>query len=455
MKKAMKIAIWGIAIAAALGGGGYYWWSANKPAPLEATYQLHTVARDEVSEKVTASGTVEPLRTVTLYLDAAQTVRTVHIKPGDAVAEHDVLVDYDIEGAVREWDRRREEAVLNHQNAELILQGIASPAEGNELLQYQSEVTAAQKNIFDAETDLQSLAVRLEQQRIRVGEALRVHEENGQLLANGLLTQSAFDSAEAAYKSAEQTYSELLIQQTAREKALESRGTQLADAQARLANAQNKMKDTATALRYAQQQNAVRLAALAIEEIDDALAKFTEQTRCPVAGGVLSVNAVEGAVLPKGALVVKIADLSDIVVRAEVSEYDAPLLVVGQSVEIFMGGLPDAVYTGYVSKIAANAVDKEKSSGNEVVVPIEIAVANADGQLKTGYSVDVDVFLSWHEDVICVPAQALRYNGAEAFVYVLQDGKAVQTAVALGLRGDRMVEVSDGLRAGDVLLLDY
>jgi len=423
--------------------------------PLAEAYRLHTVAYGEVSEKVVAEGTVEPKNTVTLYLDAAQTVKEVNIKPGDAVKAGDVLVAYDIEDTVRELSRKREEAVLNHKNAQLVLQGIASPLEGNELLQYQSEVTSAEKNVFDAETDIKSIEVKLTQQQIRVDDALRVRNETERLLESGLATQSAFDSAETAYRNALETQNDLLLQKASREKTLESRETQLADAQSRLANAQNRFFETSTALRYAQQQNAVQLAQLAIDELDDTLAKLTETTVSPITGGVQSVSAVEGATLPKSGIVAMLQDLSEIVVRADVTEFDAPMLSIGQNVSIAPGGLPDAVYTGVVTKIAAAAIEKEKSSGDEVVVPVEIKVQNADERLKAGYSADIEVFLSQTSNVLFVPTQALRYEDDAVYVFVLRDDAAVKTPVTLGLRGDRAAEVSFGLQEGDVVLVDY
>ena len=455
MHKAVKITIGAVLAVAAIAGGGYYYWQSTQPTPLSETYRLHTVTRGDISESVTTEGTIEPENTVTLYLDAAQTTATVHVKPGDAVAVGDVLVEYDVADTLRELARMKQEAEINLNNASLVLESIITPAEGNELLQYKSEVTTAEKNVFDAENDLQSVESKLVQQQLRVDDALRVRDENASLLASGLLSQSAFDTSETAYRTAAEAYNDLLLQKTARENTLASRKTQLTDAGKRLANAQNKLSETGTALRYAQQENAVKLAELALEEIEDEIAKLTEATQSPVTGAVLSVYAVAGATLAKGSAVVKLADLSAIVVRADVSEYDAPMLAVGQPVVIRTSTLPGAVYTGVISKIAVNAVEKEKSSGSEVVVPVEIMVQNADAMLKMGYSVDAEVFLSKKDDVLSVPTQALRYENDEAFVYVLQNETAIKTPVSLGLRGDRAAEVLSGLSENDVVLLDY
>ena len=455
MHKAVKITIGAIIAAAAAAGGGYYYWQSTRTAPLSETYRLHTVTRGDISETITAEGTAEPENTVTLYLDAAQTVSVVRVKPGDAVKTGDVLVEYDTADTKRELNRLREEAEINLANAKLVLESIITPAEGNELLQYKSEVTTAEKNVFDAENDLQSVESKLTQQKLRADDALRVRDENAKLLANGLLTQSAYDTSETAYRTAAEAYNDLLLQKTARANTLAARQTQLTDAKTRLSNAQNKLSETGTALRYAQQENAVRLAELALEEIEDELAKLTDTTKSTVTGGVLSVSAAAGATLPKGGTVVKLADLTSIVVRADVTEYDAPMLAVGQQVVIRSGTLPGAAYAGVISKIAVSAVEKEKSSGSEVVVPVEITVLNADEQLKTGYSVDAEVFLSRKEDVLSVPTQALRYDNDSAFVYLLQNETAVKTPVTLGLRGDRAAEVLSGLTENDVVLLDY
>ena len=455
MHKGIKIAIGAIAALALAAGGGYYIWQATRPVPLQEEYQLYTVTRGAVSKTLAAEGTVEPENTVTIYLAAAQTVRTVHVKPGDAVQADDVLVDYDIDDITRELNRKHSEAELNLRNAELILQGIATPAEGNELLQYQSEVTSAKKTITDAQTDLQSIDSKLVQQQRRVDDALRMRNESEALLVAGLTTQSAYDNAETAYQNALEVLNDLNLQKNAREGTLTTRQTQLSDAERRLSNAQNKLKEHSTALRYAQQQNAVELAKLAIAEIADSLAKLTAQTTSPVSGSVLAVNAVEGATLPKYGMVVQLADLSNIIICAEITEYDAPQLALGQNVSIRTSGLPDDVYTGVISKIATSAVKKEKSTDDEVVVPIEITVMDADDRLKTGYSVDIEVFLAKHEDVIFVPMQALRLENEDTFVYTLQNDQAVKTPVTPGLHGDKALEIVSGLTEGDIVLLDF
>jgi len=455
MHKAVKITIGVVLAVAAAAGGGYYYWQSTRTAPLSETYRLHTVTRGEISESVTAEGTVEPENTVTLYLDAAQTVSVVRMKDGDAVKAGDILVEYDIADTRRELTRLYQEAEINLANAKLVLESIITPAAGNELLQYKSEVTTAEKNVFDAENDLQSVESKIAQQKLRVDDAQRVRDENAKLLESGLLSQSAYDTSETAYRTAAEAYNDLLLQKTARENTLAARGTQLSDAKTRLANAQNKLSETGTTLRHAQQENAVKLAELALEEIEDEIAKLTETTKSTVTGGVLSVSAVEGATLPKGGVVAKLADLSAIIVRADVTEYDAPMLAVGQQVIIRSGALPGAAYTGVVSKIAVSAVKKEKSSGSEVVVPVEITVQNADEMLKTGYSVDAEVFLSRKDNVLSVPTQALRYDNDSAYVYLLQNETAVKTPVTLGLRGDRAAEVLSGLSENDVVLLDY
>jgi len=342
MKKWFRIGLI-IVILAALGAGGWllYGW-LTREAPLAETYQTYTVATGEVRETLSLDGKIVARETVTLYLDASQTVDTVNVQPGDAVRKGDVLVTYNTANAARELSRALEEAQISLRMAELNLQSIAEPEEVSGL----------------------------------------PHD---------------------------------------------------------------------TALRYEQQENAIRLAAIAVESIEDALAKLVTQTISPVTGSVLSVNAVRGATLPKNGAIVALADLSSLIVRADISEYDIARIAIGQAVELRIG---EQIYTGTITKISAHAVTREKSSGGDIVVPIEISIDNAAG-LKPGFSADTDVLLAQKLHVLSIPTQALRNEGGNTVVYLLRDGKAVQTTITVGLRGSKSAEITNGLQAGDIVLVDY
>jgi HlyD family secretion protein len=121
--------------------------------------------------------------------------------------------------------------------------------------------------------------------------------------------------------------------------------------------------------------------------------------------------------------------------------------------EITTSGLPGEVFKGEVSLIPFGAVKKEKSSGDEVIVPVEFNVDNLSDKLKIGYSVDIAITTEMVQDVLAVSIQSVLVEGDEHYVYLLKNGELEKKKVTPGFYGDRMVEVKSGLAVGDPIIM--
>jgi HlyD family secretion protein len=431
-------------VLAALGAAGRYfyinYWLPTRGIAKE--YLTLDAARSDVRTVVAGTGNVAAKESVALYVKTSQKVSAVHVKEGDTVSRGQALVDFDIAAEMDALERKRAIAEINLKNAELNAQNAAMSATGNELLQYISDVDAAKKSVADAENDISARQIRINQQQIRVDDAQKTMDRYGELLENAFATQDEYDTAVSAYKNAQETLSDLLLQKASAERDLEYRKTQLADAQKRLANARDKLGDEANALRYEQQQNTAEMARIEISQIDEDMADLIQSLTSPVDGNVSNVGVADGATASRSSAVITLEDMSSVVVRADISEYDAPLLKLGQRAEITPYGLPDRVYAGTVTRIAATSFEKESGSDTEVVVPVEILVEDADEQLKTGYSADVDVTIEEVRDAISVPAQLIINEGGRTYVYVMKDPPAAGD-------GDAGAAGEPGAAAGD------
>lgn len=482
MKKKNVIAVIVILlIIAAVSGGYYYIWGRAKADPADL-YQTHTAVRENVSRMVSGTGYVEVKDKVSVYLSASQTVSKVNVKEGDKVEAGDVLVVYDIEGDMADLNRRLSEAEIQLANAKLNLKGIEQSATGNELVQYYSDITTAgknvtdaqndiitaQKNVSDAKADITAIEIKAAQQQLLLDNLSDSLERNEALLESGLIPVNTYDDLITQYKSAQETMNEILLQKETREKTLETRlqqeqyakqklETRLVQeeyAKQKLDNALNRFSDESTAIQYSLQKNIISLNEITIEQIKADMAKLKENSSSPIAGNITAINAQEGAVISKSVPVAAISDTSSIIIRFETSEYDAPAIELGQKVYIQTSALPDKVYTGVVTKIAEEAVEKEDSSDNEIVVPVEISILDLDGKLKIGYSVDVDIVIQEKQGSISVPAKALARQGEGYYLYVIKDGEVIKTVVEIGLWGDKAVEILSGISEGDLIVLE-
>ena len=473
-KRRIPLILFLCVVVAAVGFYAYKIWQ-DRRSPVE--YQTIEVSIQNIQNTVSATGNVSAKDDISLYVNTTQKVKTVHVKVGDPVSVGQPLIDYDISRELKSLERKLAIAKINLQNAELNSQSIALPASGNELLQYNADISTAQKSVTDSENEIKSKQSKINQQQIKIDDANTLLEKNAALLEEGFLTQDEYDQSLSAQKNALEVLTDLQLQKEREEQNLDLRKRQLTDAQKKLDNAKNKLADEANAVRYEQQQNVAELAKIEIAQIEDDIADLIAGTTSTVQGHVKEVFVTEGGTATRNNAVIQLSDLSVSQVKADITEYDAPQLDVGQSVLITTSGLPDKVYTGQITRIAAGSVEKEKSSETEVVVPIEITVENPDDLLKTGYTVDIEIITEQAQNALSVPMQTIFYDEGQAYVYVLRSSEGtdtetpssqtagatastpaplpvpVLTKIETGLIGDNGVVVTAGLKEGDRVVL--
>lgn len=84
---------------------------------------------------------------------------------------------------------------------------------------------------------------------------------------------------------------------------------------------------------------------------------------------------------------------------------------------------------------------------------IEAAVVNTDGRLKPGMFASAKLRLEAISRTV-VPKSAIRADGANSHVFVVQEGRAEEKLVNPGVVEVSWVEVREGLRAGEMIVLD-
>ena len=438
-----------ILIAAIIIGSAAAFIKYYKPADITELYQYDTILYENVSKRVLTTGNIIPSDYAYVYINTSQKVSEVHVKAGDSVSIGDLLISYDIEKELSDLSRRLESARLNEDSARLNLQSIGLPAEGNELMQYSSDVTSARHNVDQAQNEIKNIDKKIEQQQNKIDQAQRDADRNDILLQSGNLPQAEYDISVTTLDNAILAMDELMQSRQASEDTLETRQVQLQEAEQRLVNAQDRMSDEANVLKYRQQEIAIQLITRQIEQIQSDTALLIHESKSPVNGYVTSVNVREGEIAVKGVTLIEIAIISEILVRADVTEFDVPLLSIGMEAEITTGGLPDKVYGAHISKIAKAAIQKEKSSADEVIVPVEFDLADADEQLKIGYSVDIAIYTDKRNKILAVPIQSVLLEDDEKYLYILTDDELIKTPIETGFYGDRSVEILSGAKLGN------
>lgn len=116
---------------------------------------------------------------------------------------------------------------------------------------------------------------------------------------------------------------------------------------------------------------------------------------------------------------------------------------VGARVQATSPAYPGRVFEGEL-KVTGSTVDAATRT-----VEVYAMVSNADGALRPGMFLSVELVVGQKEDAVLIPESAVVREGARSDVFVIRDGRAHRTRVELGERTPGVVEVIDGVRAGD------
>lgn len=184
------------------------------------------------------------------------------------------------------------------------------------------------------------------------------------------------------------------------------------------------------------------------------------QIRSPFDAVVLTKNAdigdivspISGAANAKAA-VVTIADMGSLQVEVDVSESSLEKVKVGQPVEIQLDAFPDSRFRGQVHMIVPTA-DRSKAS-----VMVKIRFVDTDARILPEMSAKVGFLsrpITAQEEksrTAVNRAAVVKKNGRES-LYVVQGNKVVESAVRLGPAIGDMLEVLEGVQAGDRIVLN-
>lgn len=177
----------------------------------------------------------------------------------------------------------------------------------------------------------------------------------------------------------------------------------------------------------------------------------------PIRGLVIIVNVEEGEMITSGTqayggggtTIMTVADLSRMVVKADINEVDVGKVAKGQPVNIVFDAIKGKIYQGRVRKLTPAGSIKQ----NIVVYPLEVEILNPDESIRPGMTADLDIIAGNAKGVLCVPKEAVIKRGNRSTVMLIENGKPVPKEVITGLEDDVKVEIKEGLREGDKVLI--
>ena len=183
-------------------------------------------------------------------------------------------------------------------------------------------------------------------------------------------------------------------------------------------------------------------------------AEERDAIRAPVSGTVLTLP-MENEQVWSEVPCVQIADLNNMQVRVRTPEVYAGNLQRGQMANITASAAGERVYSASVASISPVAVRTVSLTGEsgEATVEAVLPLRGSTEGLRPGYSVTAKIFTDYHPQAVAVPYEAVCQRGEQEYVFCVQDGRAVQKAVETGYLLEEVTEITEGLTAGEVVIL--
>lgn len=188
--------------------------------------------------------------------------------------------------------------------------------------------------------------------------------------------------------------------------------------------------------------------AIAYIDRDEVGLKFEKApVESPLTGVVGRVYVDIGSNVTTQTPVAIVADMESAEVDLDIPEKYLPEIRIGQAAEIEVDAYPDEVFSGKVQMISA-VVDLQTRAA-----PVEITIDNRKGRLRSGMYARVRLIIDEKKAVPVVLREAVIGKQPNTYVYVV-DGDVVRfVPVKLGIRQGPYLEVTEGLKAGDQVVV--
>ncbi|MFZ2198095.1 MAG: HlyD family efflux transporter periplasmic adaptor subunit [Thermodesulfovibrionales bacterium] len=387
--------------------------SASSAARKEASQQTFTVAPSPVSSTLSMTGTLEPLHIVNVTAPFTGKVREVFFRYGDIVKAGQPLLRMDTS-----------EVEVKYREAKAAY--IRAVEHFNEMENWDKSPEVARTQRSLAKTKLS-----LENEK-------KNFEETERLFKKGIVPANEYEGAKQQYAS------QKLDLQSAQEEiqAIIAKGGEENRKIARL-----EMENAQARVREAEQQ-------LTMASVVAPVSGVVIMPGSSSDGKTVKV-AEKGAQLQQGELLISIGDLNGLSVKSRADEVDVKKIQEGQRVTVTGDAFPETPLNGRISSISSQA-----SSNNgqgmpsfEITVAIDELTPQQRKLILVGMSANLDVIIYEKPEALMVPVSAVQSEGDKRFVNKRKGTALEKTEVKTGYTTLDSVEVLDGLKIGDEIVL--
>jgi len=177
-------------------------------------------------------------------------------------------------------------------------------------------------------------------------------------------------------------------------------------------------------------------------------ARRTLTFRSPVNGIVTEKKAVQGMRFTAGDALYQVTDLSAVWAVADVFEQDIGWVKPGAKAKVKINAYPDKTFEGTISYVYPTLKAETRT------IPVRIDLPNPNNLLKPGMFAQLELPTAAKGAVVTIPNSAVIDSGTRQIVLVqAKEGRFEPRDVKLGARSDDRIEVLDGVREGEQVVV--
>jgi len=380
----------------------YQGWSASqkrtvakKPGRPPVLVHVSPVAQKFLTYSLKTTGDIVPLMQVDLYPKVSGYLEEIDVHIGDPVKQGQRIAQIDR----AEQFQKVKEVEAKVRQAKAHLQELETGTRTAELRQAEEAVKQAQSRFENA---------RLQRERVEA------------LFQKQVISKKEFDTASMDFTVAEAQLASSrqnlkLLQEGARTEVREAAQGRLKEMEAILAQEQIRLQNTTIV--------------------------------APFHGEITRRYVETGALVSPSTPIACLVHVQTLKVVANVMEKEVPLLNTGMKIKLQVDAFPDKVFEGKVERINS-ALDLATRT-----LQAEIHIPNRDGILKPGMFAKLEIVLAEKPHALVVPVEAVLEERGARFVFLVKGDQAFRKDVVTGIQQERVVEILDGLKEGDEVII--
>lgn len=165
----------------------------------------------------------------------------------------------------------------------------------------------------------------------------------------------------------------------------------------------------------------------------------------PTSGIIKEISVAEGQYVSEGTLIYQIENTKQLWIEAEIYPSESKYVKRGDKIKVAVGGYEDEPLDATV-----HFVNPTMKANTQIII-VRATVANPDQKWKPGQAAQVFIQQA-SKKAISIPVDAVIRDGKGTHVYVQTDRNTfAPRRVTTGIENFSLVEVTDGLKAGELV----